>query len=56
MPDKGISYSGGWLDPIIYWWIDPAKKEQINKALKNKNITIPIEPEIIDYWDNLKNF
>ena len=56
MPEKGISYSGGWLDPIIYWWIDPVKKEQINKALKNQNITIPIESEIIDYWDNLKNF
>ena len=30
------------------------KKEQLNKARKNPNMTIDIENEIVDYLNNLK--
>ena len=54
MPDHGIGYSGNWLSPISYWWIDPEKKKRLQEARKNSNITINIENEIVDYWSNLK--
>jgi len=54
MPEHGIGYSGNWLSPITYWWIDPEKKQRLIDARKTSNATIPIENEVVDYWDNLK--
>ena len=54
IPDNGVGYSGGWLAPISMWWIDPEKKAALNKALKNDEVVLPIENEIVDYWKNLK--
>ena len=54
MPDHGVGYSGDWLQPIEYWWIDPEKKANINNALINQSISIPIENETIDHWNILK--
>jgi hypothetical protein len=54
MPESGISYNGNWLDPIKYWWIDPDKKSKIQKALKDETLSLPIEEEVIDYWNTLK--
>jgi len=30
------------------------KKERLRKARQQSNGTIPIEDEIVDYWNNLK--
>ena len=38
-----------------YWWIDPDKKQKLEEAKKDKNITLPIEEETIDYWNLIKN-
>ena len=38
--------------PISMWWIDPDKKERLKDAIKSGN-KIPIEPEVVDYWNNL---
>ncbi len=54
MPDHGVGYSGNWLTPITHWWIDPIKKEMLNRAKNNSEMTIPIENEIVDHWNNLK--
>ena len=54
MPEHGIGYSGNWLAPITYWWIDPEKKQKLIEARKNPNQNITIEDEIVDYWNNLK--
>ena len=55
MPEHGIGYSGNWLAPISYWWIDPDKKQRLINARKNTNINIEIENEIVDYWNTLDN-
>ena len=55
MPEHGIGYSGNWLAPISYWWIDPDKKQRLINARKNTNINIEIEDEIVDYWNTLDN-
>ena len=54
MPAHGIGYSGNWLSPISYWWIDPEKKERLMRARQNPNANLPIENEIVDFWNNLK--
>ena len=54
MPEQGIGYSGNWLSPISYWWIDPIKKNKLIEARKDNSITIPIGNEVVDYWNNLK--
>ena len=53
IPDNGVGYAGGWLQPISMWWIDPDKKIKLQEALKNGN-SLPIEEEVIDFWNNLK--
>ena len=53
MPEHGIGYSGNWLSPISYWWIDPIKKNKLIEARKNNSIKIPIENEIVDFYKNL---
>ena len=52
MPEHGLSYKGGWLEPIKYWWVDSDKKEALINARKN-NISLPITDEVIDYWNIL---
>lgn len=52
MPEHGIGYSGNWLSPISYWWIDPIKKNKLIEARKNNSIKIPIENEIVDFYKN----
>ena len=53
IPDNGVGYAGGWLQPISMWWIDPDKKEKLQDVIKNGGI-LPIEKEVIDYWNNLE--
>ena len=50
MPEHGIGYSGGWLEPIKYWWIDPIKKTELAKA-QSSGSKLPITSETIDYWN-----
>ena len=51
---NGVGYSGGWLAPISMWWIDHDKKEALLNAKKDGNTKLPIENEIVDFWNNLK--
>ena len=53
MPEHGIGYSGNWLTPIYYWWIDPEKKQALINARKNETINLDHSKEIIDYWNRL---
>ena len=52
IPDKGISYVGGWQSPIFLWWVDPDKDKNLASAQKN-DTKLPQEKQIIDYWDRL---
>ena len=50
MPEWGLYYATGWKSPITLWWIDPKKDKELIQAKEN-NISMPINPEIIDYWN-----
>ena len=50
-PENAVGYSGGWLEPISMWWIDPDKKIKLKEVLDNGG-TLPIEEEIINYQHN----
>jgi hypothetical protein len=50
MPDKGLTYAGGWQSPITLWWVDPEKEKKLNNA-KINNTNLPDEPDLIDYWN-----
>tara|TARA_B100001029_G_C14968027_1_gene398479 strand:- start:436 stop:1002 length:567 start_codon:yes stop_codon:yes gene_type:complete len=52
-PEKGLYYATGWQSPITLWWIDPNKKEKLTNARAN-NTSLPIEKEIVDYWNRIK--
>ena len=53
IPENGVGYAGGWLAPISMWWIDPDKKIKLQEVLKSGG-SLPIEKEIVDYWNNLE--
>ena len=53
IPENGVGYAGGWLQPISMWWIDPDKKEKLQDVIKNGG-TLPVEKEVVDYWNNLE--
>ena len=55
MPDHGLGYSGSWLDPISYWWVDPDKKTKLEQAKIDKSIQLEIGDEIIDFYKILEN-
>ena len=46
-------YWGGWAAHIFLWWSDPIKKKKLKEARLSKNISLPIENEIIDFWNKL---
>ncbi len=52
-PAKGLYYATGWQSPITLWWIDPSKEEKLTNAREN-NTSLPIEKEIVDYWNRIK--
>jgi len=54
MPKHGLGYSGGWLDPMIYWWIDPEKEQKLKEAKKNTSSQLEITNEVIDFYNILK--
>ena len=35
------------------WWSDPKKKAQLIEAKSSKSIALPLDNEIIDYWDKI---
>ena len=51
-PEKGLYYATGWQSPITLWWIDPNKEQKLDLARKN-NSSLPIEKEIVDYWNRI---
>ena len=61
MPDHGIGYGaeyykkywGDWAAHMNLWWSDPKKKAKLIEARKSKNISMPIDNEILDYWNKL---
>ena len=63
IPEHGLGYGhsaykkywGSWGSPALLWWTDPDKKQKLEEAKKDKNITLPIEEETIDYWNLIKN-
>lgn len=50
MPEQGLYYKTGWQSPLTLWWIDNNKKELLKNAQKTDG-NLPIEDEIIDYWN-----
>lgn len=54
MPEKGISYAGDFESVLAYWWVDPAKEAELNKAIKDKSASMKPAPSLIDYWNLAK--
>ena len=61
IPEHGLGYGygvykkywGSWGSPLLLWWSDPKKKRLLEEAKKNNLKNLPIEEELIDYWDVL---
>ena len=61
MPERGLSYGsnryhkhwGGWANHILLWWSDPEKKELLRQARQSDTMSLPIDTELIDYWNKL---
>ena len=61
MPEHGLGYGyevykkywGYWASHMLLWWSDPEKKAKLIEARINSDITLPIEDEILDYWNKL---
>ena len=47
-------YSGRWVGPLLLWWSDPKKKKDLEEAKKIDSIMLPIEDEVLDYWNMVK--
>jgi microcin C transport system substrate-binding protein len=37
-------------DPIVYWWVDPAKAQQLEAAKRDPSIKLEVGPSEITYW------
>ncbi|MFH0765315.1 MAG: extracellular solute-binding protein [Calditrichota bacterium] len=49
-PDFYFSRTGDWRSILSYWWIDPDKAKQLEKAKKDKSITLPRGETEVLYW------
>ena len=62
MPEHGLGYGfnhykkywGSWASHMLLWWSDPEKKATLIKARKNPDINLPVEDDILDYWNKMK--
>ena len=61
IPEHGLGYGygaykkywGSWGSPLLLWWSDPEKKKLLEEAKKDNLKNLPIEEELIDYWNVL---
>ena len=53
--DNYKKYSGGWTAPLLLWWSDPTKKQELINARKSTTKTFPIEEEVTDFWNVISN-
>jgi len=61
MPDHGLGYGGGaydkywgdWASHAFVWWSDEEKKKKLAQAKKDKNIILPIENELLDFYNKI---
>ena len=59
MPEHGLGYGhatykkywGSWASMALLWWSDSAKKKELEEAKNDQSITLPINEEVIDYWE-----
>ena len=50
LPESGVAYTGDFEQVFGMWWADPEKEALLEKAKKDKNMTMPKGPAEIDYW------
>jgi len=51
-PEGYLSRVGDYTDMPSFWWIDPQKEQQLNKAMADPSVKLPIEPIDVLYWPN----
>ena len=49
-PDGYLTRIGDYTDMPSLWWIDPQKEQQLNKAIADPSVKLPIDPVDILYW------
>ncbi len=49
-PESGFSYGEDFRDIFNYWWYDAEKAKALEEAQKDKNKTLPLGEEKIDFW------
>ena len=49
-PEGFLSRTGDYTDMPSLWWIDPQKEQQLNQAIANSSVKLPIDPVDVLYW------
>ena len=49
-PTSGLSRIGDYTDAPGLWWIDPQKEQQLNRAMADPSVKLPVGPPAIRYW------
>jgi len=53
-PEAALSYAGDWRSVLALWWFDNKKDKLLKHSFKDKNVKLPSENIINDYWRKSK--
>ena len=53
-PKASLSYAGDWRAVLALWWFDKKKNNALQCSFQDKNLKLPDEDIINDYWKKLK--
>jgi microcin C transport system substrate-binding protein len=50
-PEGYLSRTGDAFDALpIYWWIDPAREQQLIRAMGDASVKLPVGDTEVRYW------
>jgi len=50
-PDGYLSRVGDYTDMVSLWWIDPEQEAQLNGAMRDASVQLPVGETDVHYWD-----
>lgn len=51
-PDSYLSRVGDYTDMVSLWWIDAEKEAQLNQAMGDSSVQLPVGETEVRYWQN----
>jgi hypothetical protein len=45
-----FTYTGDFDSALTLWWNDPEKEKTVAKGMNDKTVTMPINPEEVDFY------